>query len=60
MIKMIDANNCEIKKILTCDLSCGFVVIINVAECTFCITVDSVTPTPTPSPTPTPTPTPTP
>ena len=24
MIKMIDNNNCEVKKILTCDLTCGF------------------------------------
>ena len=58
MIKMIDANSCEIKKILTCDLSCGFVVIIHEAECTFCITIDTLTPTPTQTPTPTPTPTP--
>jgi len=57
MIKMIDANECEIKKIITCDLSCGFEVIINVAECTFCITVDVTTPTPTPTQTPTNTPT---
>jgi len=54
----VDANSCEIKKILTCDLSCGFVVIINEAECTFCITIDTITPTPTQTPTPTPTPTP--
>lgn len=60
MIKMIDANLCEIKKILTCDLSCGFEVVINSAECTFCITVDVTTATPTPTPTTTPTPTPTP
>jgi len=39
MVKMVDANNCEIKKILTCDLSCGFEVIINTAECDFCVEV---------------------
>lgn len=39
MIKMIDGNNCEVKKILTCDLSCGFEVIINTAECDFCFEV---------------------
>jgi hypothetical protein len=57
MIKMVDANDCEIKKIISCDLSCGFEVIINVAECTFCITIDVTTPTPTPTQTPTNTPT---
>ena len=40
MIKMIDANNCEIKKILTCDLTCSFQVIINTAECTFCVVIE--------------------
>jgi hypothetical protein len=42
MIKMIDSNGCEVKKILTCDLTCGFEVIINTAECTFCfeVTID--------------------
>ncbi len=59
MIKMIDANDCEIKKIISCDLSCGFEVIINVAECIFCITIDVTTPTPTPTSTLTPTVTPT-
>jgi hypothetical protein len=39
MIKMIDNNGCEVKKILTCDLTCGFEVIINTAECTFCFEV---------------------
>jgi len=40
LIKMIDANNCVIKKILTCDLTCSFQVIINTAECTFCVVVE--------------------
>lgn len=40
MIKMIDGNNCEIKKILTCDLTCSFQVIINTAECTFCVVIE--------------------
>lgn len=39
MIKMIDSNGCEINKILTCDLSCGFEVVINTAECVFCFEV---------------------
>ena len=39
MIKMIDSNDCVIKKIFTCDLSCGFEVIINTAECDFCVEV---------------------
>lgn len=58
ILKMIDANNCEIFKVLDCDTTCPFDVIINSTECEFCISITSVSPTPSPTPTPTPTPTP--
>jgi hypothetical protein len=55
---MIDANNCEIFKVLDCDTTCPFDVIINSTECEFCISITTVSPTPSPTPTPTATPTP--
>jgi hypothetical protein len=39
ILKMIDSLGCEIFKVLTCDLTCGFEVIINTAECDFCVEV---------------------
>ncbi len=53
ILKMIDANNCEIFKVLDCDTTCPFDVIINSTECEFCISITAVSPTPTPSITPT-------
>ena len=58
ILKMIDANNCEIFKVLDCDTTCPFDVIINSSECEFCISISAVSPTPSPTPTPTATPTP--
>ena len=40
ILKMIDDNGCEIFKILSCDLTCSFEVIINTAECEFCVQVE--------------------
>ena len=39
ILKMIDGNNCEIFKVLSCDTTCPFDVIINTIECQFCIQV---------------------
>ena len=60
MIKMIDSSGCEVKKNLSCDFTCGFDLIVNAADCTFCVTISPIpaSPTPTPSQTPTNTPTP--
>jgi hypothetical protein len=41
ILKMIDSLSCEIFKVITCDTTCTFDVIINTAECEFCITIQS-------------------
>lgn len=53
ILKMIDGSGCEIFKILDCDTTCPFDLIINSTECEFCISITSVADTPTPTPTPT-------
>lgn len=58
-IKMIDSNGCEVKKDLSCDFTCGFDLVINAVDCTFCISILPVPPSPTPTPSVTPTLTPT-
>lgn len=39
ILKMIDSNGCEIFKVLTCDTTCPFDIIINAVDCNFCISV---------------------
>lgn len=39
ILKMIDSLSCEIFKIISCDTTCTFDIIINTAECEFCITI---------------------
>jgi len=51
ILKMIDGSGCEIFKVLTCDTTCPFDVIINSTECEFCISITAVADTPTPTPT---------
>jgi hypothetical protein len=54
MVKMIDSTGCEVRKNISCDFTCGFDLIINAADCTFCVTISPIesSPTPTPSITP--------
>ena len=39
ILKMIDGNNCEVFKVLTCDTTCPFDIIIEAVDCNFCIQV---------------------
>lgn len=39
ILKMIDSLGCEIIKLLDCNFSCPFDVIINTVECEFCISI---------------------